>query len=186
MLVKPRLIPVILLACICHRSAADKPNIIFVLSDDVAQGDLGCYGQQKIETPRLDAMARDGVDLLVVGGGITGAGPTHWYENYNAKNSRLYLLVDPADGKIPAETEEAKRRIEQITAEVEIGKVYEGPVTKILDFGALVNLLPELGSDTITTVLPLPQDESLWRAVLGREGSEWRLLAGEPDDPELN
>ena len=38
--------------------------------------------------------------------------------------------------------EEAKRRIEQITAEVEVGKVYEGPVTKILDFGALINLLP--------------------------------------------
>jgi polyribonucleotide nucleotidyltransferase len=37
---------------------------------------------------------------------------------------------------------EAKKRIEQITAEVEVGKVYEGPVTKILDFGALVNLLP--------------------------------------------
>ena len=36
----------------------------------------------------------------------------------------------------------AKKRIEQITAEVEIGKVYEGPITKILDFGALVNLLP--------------------------------------------
>ena len=42
----------------------------------------------------------------------------------------------------PAKAEEAKRRIEAITAEVEIGKVYEGPVTKILDFGALVNLLP--------------------------------------------
>ncbi|GAB4087451.1 polyribonucleotide nucleotidyltransferase [Hydrogenophaga soli] len=41
-----------------------------------------------------------------------------------------------------AKAEEAKRRIEQITAEVEIGKVYEGPVTKILDFGALINLLP--------------------------------------------
>jgi polyribonucleotide nucleotidyltransferase len=36
----------------------------------------------------------------------------------------------------------AKKRIEEITAEVEIGKVYEGPITKILDFGALVNLLP--------------------------------------------
>ncbi|UDF37792.1 UNVERIFIED_ORG: polyribonucleotide nucleotidyltransferase [Shinella sp. XGS7] len=36
----------------------------------------------------------------------------------------------------------AKKRIEQITAEAEIGKVYEGPVTKILDFGALVNILP--------------------------------------------
>ncbi len=41
-----------------------------------------------------------------------------------------------------AKAEEAKRRIQQITAEVEIGKVYEGPITKILDFGALVNLLP--------------------------------------------
>ena len=42
----------------------------------------------------------------------------------------------------PAKAEEAKRRIQQITAEVEIGKIYEGPITKILDFGALVNLLP--------------------------------------------
>lgn len=36
----------------------------------------------------------------------------------------------------------AKKRIEEITAEAEIGKVYEGPITKILDFGALVNILP--------------------------------------------
>ncbi|MBN9203137.1 polyribonucleotide nucleotidyltransferase [Methylibium petroleiphilum] len=36
----------------------------------------------------------------------------------------------------------AMKRIEEITAEAEIGKVYEGPVTKILDFGALVNILP--------------------------------------------
>jgi polyribonucleotide nucleotidyltransferase len=36
----------------------------------------------------------------------------------------------------------AKKRIADITAEAEIGKVYEGPVTKILDFGALINILP--------------------------------------------
>ena len=36
----------------------------------------------------------------------------------------------------------AKKRIEEITAEVEVGKIYEGAVTKILDFGALINLLP--------------------------------------------
>ena len=36
----------------------------------------------------------------------------------------------------------AKRRITEITAEAEIGKIYEGPVTKILDFGALVQILP--------------------------------------------
>ena len=36
----------------------------------------------------------------------------------------------------------AKKRIEEITAEAEVGKVYEGPITKLLDFGALVNILP--------------------------------------------
>jgi polyribonucleotide nucleotidyltransferase len=41
-----------------------------------------------------------------------------------------------------AKAELAKKRIEEITAEAEVGKVYEGPITKILDFGALVNILP--------------------------------------------
>jgi len=36
----------------------------------------------------------------------------------------------------------AKKRIAEITAEAEVGKVYEGPITKILEFGALVNILP--------------------------------------------
>jgi len=36
----------------------------------------------------------------------------------------------------------ARKKIEEITAEAEVGKVYEGPITKILDFGALVNVLP--------------------------------------------
>lgn len=36
----------------------------------------------------------------------------------------------------------AKKRIEDITADVEVGKVYEGPVLKILDFGAIISLLP--------------------------------------------
>mgnify|MGYP003336723539 CR=1 FL=1 len=46
-------------------------------------------------------------------------------------------------GCVSAEAgEEAKKRIEAITAEVEIGQVYEGTVIKLLDFGAVVSLLP--------------------------------------------
>jgi arylsulfatase A len=41
-------------------AAAEKPNIIFILSDDLAQGDLGCYGQKLIATPNLDRMAAEG------------------------------------------------------------------------------------------------------------------------------
>jgi arylsulfatase A len=41
--------------------AAEKPNIIFILSDDLAQGDIGAYGQKLIHTPRIDRMAKEGM-----------------------------------------------------------------------------------------------------------------------------
>lgn len=41
--------------------AADKPNVIVILADDVGYGDLGCYGATKIATPHLDRMAKEGL-----------------------------------------------------------------------------------------------------------------------------
>ena len=37
------------------------PNLVLIVADDLGIGELGCYGQRKIETPRLDAMASDGL-----------------------------------------------------------------------------------------------------------------------------
>ena len=46
-------------------SAVERPpNLIFILSDDVAQGDLGCYGQELIQTPHLDRMAAEGTRFM--------------------------------------------------------------------------------------------------------------------------
>ncbi len=40
---------------------ADAPNIIIMIADDLGDGDLGCYGHPTIRTPRIDALARDGL-----------------------------------------------------------------------------------------------------------------------------
>lgn len=40
---------------------AGRPNIIFILADDLGYGDLGCYGQEFIETPHIDALASSGM-----------------------------------------------------------------------------------------------------------------------------
>ncbi|MCB0647095.1 MAG: arylsulfatase [Saprospiraceae bacterium] len=42
-------------------SETDRPNIIYILADDMGYGELGAYGQQLIETPNLDALARSGM-----------------------------------------------------------------------------------------------------------------------------
>lgn len=42
-------------------AVSDRPNIVFILADDLGYGDLGCYGQTKIETPNVDRLAREGM-----------------------------------------------------------------------------------------------------------------------------
>ncbi|MBI5395775.1 MAG: arylsulfatase [Verrucomicrobia bacterium] len=57
-------------------SAPAKPNIIFILSDDLAQGDLGCYGQKLIKTPNLDRMAAEGTRYTQAYCGTTVCAPS--------------------------------------------------------------------------------------------------------------
>ena len=52
----------LLLFCAACFAAADRrPNLIYILADDLGYGDLGCYGQKVIQTPELDRMAKEGV-----------------------------------------------------------------------------------------------------------------------------
>jgi arylsulfatase A-like enzyme len=53
-----------------------RPNIIFILADDLGYGDLGCYGQKRIRTPNLDQMAAEGTRYTQCYAGSTVCAPS--------------------------------------------------------------------------------------------------------------
>lgn len=55
---------------------ARQPNIIFILADDLGYGDLGCYGQKTIQTPRIDQMAEEGMRFTHCYAGSTVCAPS--------------------------------------------------------------------------------------------------------------
>lgn len=57
-------------------SSQAKPNLIFIMADDLGYGDLGCYGQKLIKTPRLDQMAKEGMKFTRFYSGSTVCAPS--------------------------------------------------------------------------------------------------------------
>jgi uncharacterized sulfatase len=53
-----------------------KPNLIFIMADDLGYGDLGCFGQKLIKTPRLDRMAKEGMKFTRFYSGSTVCAPS--------------------------------------------------------------------------------------------------------------
>ena len=56
--------------------ADEKPNIIYILADDLGYGDLSCYGQEKFETPNIDRLAEEGMKFLQHYSGSTVSAPS--------------------------------------------------------------------------------------------------------------
>jgi polyribonucleotide nucleotidyltransferase len=74
----------------------------------------------------------------------------------------------------------AKARIEEITAEVEVGRIYEGPVVRILDFGAIVNLIP--GRDGLLHVSQIANERVNNVSDYVKEGQIVRVKVLEVDE----
>ena len=87
------------------------------------------------------------------------------------------ITIAATDGD---KAEAARKRIEEITAEVEIGKIYEGPIVKILDFGALVNLLP--GKDGLLHISQIAHERVEKVTDYLKEGQVVKVKVLETDD----
>ncbi|MBA6153247.1 arylsulfatase [Gelidibacter maritimus] len=103
-----------------HVAISQKPNIIYILADDLGYGDLGVYGQTKIETPNIDALAKEGMlftqhysaspvcaparaSLLtgLHGGHASIRGNDEWTERGNVWNYRAMIADSTLEGQRP-------------------------------------------------------------------------------------
>ena len=75
---------------------------------------------------------------------------------------------------------EAQRRISELTAEIEVGKIYEGTVLKILDFGAIVQVFP--GKDGLLHISQIAHERVNAVSDYLKEGQAVRVKATETDD----
>ena len=90
---KRSLLAVLVILCflgwipVVQAQSARKPNIIYIMADDLGYGDLGCYGQKVIKTPRIDQLAKEGMRFT-----------DHYSGHTVCRPSRLVLLTGRHSG----------------------------------------------------------------------------------------
>ncbi|MCV9387348.1 sulfatase-like hydrolase/transferase [Reichenbachiella ulvae] len=84
------LLMVFVLLLVGCKQEASRPNIVYILADDLGYGDLSCYGQQKFKTPNIDRLAKQGMLFTQHYAGSTVCSP-----------SRSALLTGQTTGHTP-------------------------------------------------------------------------------------
>lgn len=90
-------------------ASSKKPNIIFIMADDLGYGHLGCYGQKHIQTPNIDRMAAEGMRFTQHYAGSSVCAPSRCVLMTGLHSGHAYIRnnseVQP-EGQlpIPAET----------------------------------------------------------------------------------
>ena len=70
--------------------SGERPNIIYIMADDLGYGDLGCYGQKRIKTPHIDRLAAEGLKFT-----------DHYAGHTVCRPSRVVLLTGRHSGHTP-------------------------------------------------------------------------------------
>jgi arylsulfatase A-like enzyme len=83
--------------------APRRPNIVFILTDDLGWGDLGCYGQTRIKTPNLDKLAAEGMRFTDFYAGSTVCAPSRAALMLGRHTGHLNLRGNVAGGTLRAD-----------------------------------------------------------------------------------
>ena len=86
-------------------ASAEKPNIIFILADDLGYADVSCYGAEKIQTPHIDRLAKEGIRFTDGPAGASTCTPTRYglmtgryswrtWLKYSALSTTAPLLIE--------------------------------------------------------------------------------------------
>ena len=70
---------------------AKKPNVIYILTDDLGYGDLSCYGQKKFQTPNIDRLAKEGIKFTAHYSGNTVCTPSRAVLMTGMHSGRCYV-----------------------------------------------------------------------------------------------
>jgi len=85
-------------------AAAERlPNIIFIMADDLGYGDLGCYGQQRIQTPHIDRLAREGMRFTDFYAGSTVCAPSRCVLMTGYHTGRAFIRGNGKDNLRPSD-----------------------------------------------------------------------------------
>lgn len=90
-------------AAVAQVTQASKPNLIYIMVDDLGYGDLGCFGQKRILTPNLDRLASEGMKLTSYYAGCTVCRPsrlslwTGMHTGHTAIDSNTSYVFQPED-----------------------------------------------------------------------------------------
>ena len=115
-------------------------------------------------------------DVIGKGGSVIRALTEETGTTINVEDDGTVTVSSPDMARVA----EARRRIEEITAEVEVGQIYEGTVTRLLDFGAIVQLLP--GKDGLLHISQIANERVNAVSDYLKEGQKVRVKVIEADE----
>jgi len=110
---------------LASRKSPSRPNIIFIMADDMGYGDLGCYGQKHIQTPNIDKLAEEGTRFTDCYAGSTVCAPSRsvLMTGLHTGHTRVRNNMGKVGGTLVTDNGSPQRRVPLEAEDVTVAEV---------------------------------------------------------------